>query len=166
MTNKEIYEKLKAVFGNKIGDFNEQTGSEYAKRTSSYADIAEPGAVHEICLYLRDDSDMAFDNLNSVSCGDNGDKTLYVAYHMESMSKKHAFALKVTVPVGHPIVPSVTDLWASANWHEREGYDMIGIKFLEHPDLRRILLDDDWVGHPLRKDYKHPEFYRGMKVQY
>lgn len=166
MTNKEIYDKLKATFGGKIGDFVEQTGSEYAKRTSSFAEVSDTGAIADICQYLRDESDLAFDNLNCVSCVDHGDQTLLVVYHIESLSHRHQIALKVSVPIDHPIVPSVTPIWASANWHEREGYDMFGIKFFGHPDLRRILLDDDWVGHPLRKDYKHPEFYRGMKVQY
>ncbi len=166
MTNKDIYDKLKKAYPSAIGDWNEQTGSEYAKKTSSYADVTDPGALHSICLYLRDESDLQFNNLNCVSCDDNGDKTLSAVYHMESTILGHYFALKVKVPVDHAVVPSVTDIWASANWHEREGWDMIGIKFSEHPDLRRILLEEDWVGHPLRKDYKHPEFYRGMKVPY
>src|SRR6516225_1629730 len=120
MTNKEIYDKLKAAFGNSIGDWNEQTSSEYAKKTSSYADVAEPGKLTDICLYLRDETDLDFNYLNCVSCDDNGDKTLSAVYHMESMKLGHHFALKVTVPVDHPIVPSVTNIWAVANWHERE----------------------------------------------
>jgi NADH-quinone oxidoreductase subunit C len=82
------------------------------------------------------------------------------------MKLGHHFAMRVTVPADQAVVPSVTDIWAMANWHEREGYDMIGITFMNHPDHRRILLGDDWIGHPLRKDYKAPEFYRGMKVPY
>ncbi len=166
MTGKEIYDMLKTAFGNSIGDWNEQTGGEYQKRTSSYADVVETSYLRDVCLYLRDDAELAFDNLNLVSTLDNGDKTLSCVYHMESMSKKQYFALKVTVPIENPVVPSVTSVWAFANWHEREGYDMMGITFLDHPDHRRILLDDDWIGHPLRKDYKQPDFYRGMKVPY
>ncbi len=166
MTNQEIYDKLKAAYGGAIGSFHEQAGSAYMTRTSSYADIVEYSQIAQICQYLRDEPTLEFDNLNCLSCDDNGDKTLSVVYHMESLSLKHYFALKVTVPIDNPVVPTVTRVWASANWHEREGWDMIGIKFNEHPDLRRILLDDDWVGHPLRKDYKEPEFYRGMKVGY
>ena len=166
MTNKDIYEKLKTAFGDKIGEWHEQTGSEYQKRTSSYADVSDTSYIRDVCLYLRDTADMDFDNLNLLSTVDNGDKTLSVVYHMESVSKKIYFALKCTVPIETAVVPSVTDVWSSANWQEREGWDMMGITFLGHPDHRRILLDDDWVGHPLRKDYKHPEFYRGMKVPY
>jgi NADH-quinone oxidoreductase subunit C len=166
MTNTETYEKLKAAFGDRIGEWHEQTGSEYMKRTSSYADIADTSYTRDICLYLRDEPELSFDRLLLLSSLDNGDKTLSVVYHIESKSKKHNFALKATVPVDNAVVPSVTDVWAHANWHEREAWDMMGITFLNHPDMRRILLDEDWVGHPLRKDYKHPDFYRGMKVPY
>ncbi len=166
MKNTEIYEKVKAAFGDKIGEWHEQTGSEYQKRTSSFADVADASYIRDVCLYLRDTADMNFDNLNLLSCMDNGDKTLSVVYHMESVSKKQYFALKVTVPIESAVVSSVSDVWTSANWQEREGWDMLGIKFLNHPDLRRILLDEDWIGYPLRKDYKQPEFYRGMRVPY
>jgi NADH-quinone oxidoreductase subunit C len=166
MTGKEIYDRLKSVFGDAIGSWNEQTGSAYMARTSSFADIVETSALRDICLYLRDTGDLSFDNCNLVSCVDNGDKSLSSVYHIESTTHRHTFALKVTVPADHPVIPSITPVWSSANWHEREGYDMIGIEFSDHPDLRRILLDDDWVGNPLRKDYKQPEFYRGMKVPY
>jgi NADH-quinone oxidoreductase subunit C len=166
MTNTEIYEKLRSAFGEKIGDWHEQTGSDYMKRMSSYADVSDPGYIRDVCLFLRDEPEMEFDSLLLLSSLDNGDKTLSVVYHLESKSKKQHFALKVTVPSDTAVVPSVTGVWAHANWQEREAWDMMGIKFLNHPDMRRILLDEDWVGHPLRKEYKHPEFYRGMKVPY
>src|SRR5688572_8146470 len=99
MTGNEIYEKLQAAFGKTIGGYVEQTASEYQRRMSSYAEVTDPGYVRDVCLYLRDEADLAFDNLNSLSTDDNGDKTLSVTYHMESMSKRHHFALKVTVPI-------------------------------------------------------------------
>jgi len=166
MTNTEIYDKLKAAFGDKIGDWHEQTGSEYMKKTSSYADVADTGYIRDVCLFLRDEPELEFDSLLLLSSLDNGDKTLSVVYHLESKAKKQYFALKVTVPENNANVPSVTSVWAHANWQEREAWDMMGINFTDHPDMRRILLDEDWVGHPLRKEYKQPEFYRGMKVPY
>ncbi len=166
MTNTEIYDKLKSAFGEKIGEWHEQTGGEYMKRMSSYADITDTSYIRDVCLYLRDEPELEFDSLLLLSSVDNGDKTLSVTYHLESKSKKHFIALKVTVPVDNAVVPSITGVWSHANWQEREAWDMMGIKFLNHPDMRRILLDEDWIGHPLRKDYKQPEFYRGMKVPY
>ena len=74
--------------------------------------------------------------------------------------------LKVVLDREKPEVDSVVDFWRTAEWHEREAFDLIGVKFLGHPDLRRILLPADWEGHPLRKDYQHQEYYRGIKVEY
>ena len=166
MKNKEIYDKLKSAFGEKIGEWHEQTGSEYMKRMSSFADVTDSSYIRDVCLFLRDEVDMDFDSMLLLSALDNGDKTLSVVYHLESTKKKQFIALKLTFPIDSAVVPTVTGVWAHANWQEREAWDMLGISFLNHPDMRRILLDDDWVGHPLQKDYKHPEFYRGMKVPY
>jgi len=74
--------------------------------------------------------------------------------------------LKVVLPRENPEVDSVSQVWRTADWHEREAFDMFGIKFNGHPDLRRLLLPADWEGHPLRKDYKHQEYYRDVKVEY
>ena len=73
---------------------------------------------------------------------------------------------KTEVPRDAATVPTVSAIWPTANWHEREAYDMVGITFAGHPDHRRILLPEDYPGHPLRKDFKVPEFYQGMKVPY
>ncbi|MFA6542090.1 MAG: NADH-quinone oxidoreductase subunit C, partial [Bacteroidota bacterium] len=91
---------------------------------------------------------------------------LGVTYHLYSMVHRHKFVLKVEVPTDAPNIPSVESVWKTANWHEREAFDMYGIQFSGHPDLRRILLPDDWEGYPLRKDYEVPEFYNGMRVPY
>ncbi len=82
------------------------------------------------------------------------------------MVQKHKIVLKTQCTKDHPYIQSVSAVWGTANWHEREAFDLFGIIFDEHPDLRRILLPDDWEGHPLRKDYKVQEFYHGMKVPY
>ena len=140
--------------------------SGYATKYGSYLDVPGIDYIRDISLFLRDEPDLQFDNLMLLSTSDNGDKTLSVTYHLESTKLKHTFALKVTVPIENAKVPSVTSVWTSANWHEREGWDMMGITFTGHPDLRRILLDEDYPGHPLQKDFKVPEFFHGMKVPY
>jgi NADH-quinone oxidoreductase subunit C len=93
-----------------------------------------------------------------------------VVYHFSSFAFQHRFALKVMLPrwkgdkAGElPEVPSLTSLWAAADWHEREVFDLSGVMFTGHPDLRRLLLADDWVGHPLRKDYEFPLEYHGIR---
>jgi NADH-quinone oxidoreductase subunit C len=87
-----------------------------------------------------------------------------------SIPYEHAFVMKVIVPRGDehnlPAVPSLCNVWKTANWHEREAFDLYGITFTGHPDLRRILLPTDWQGYPLRKDYKEQETYHGIKVAY
>jgi len=85
---------------------------------------------------------------------------------LDSFSLKHKITLKTSTNRDVPEVESVTNIWYSANWHEREAFDMFGINFLNHPDLRRILMPYDWEGFPLRKDYENPEFYEGMKIPY
>ena len=99
---------------------------------------------------------------------DNGPEagTLEVIYNLYSLPLNHSLMLQVKLPREQPIIPSVTEIWKGANWHEREAFDLFGITFEGHPDLRRILLPDDWEGHPLLKDYQQQEYYRGMKVKY
>jgi NADH-quinone oxidoreductase subunit C len=94
--------------------------------------------------------------------GDN----LGVVYHLYSMKLKHKLVLKIVAPKADPKVPSVEKIWRSADWHEREAYDLIGIVFEGHHNLIRILCPYDWEGHSLRKDYIAPETYHGMKVSY
>ncbi len=90
------------------------------------------------------------------------DETLAVVYDLWSFELRHRFAVKVFCPRSNPHVPSVADLWRAADWHEREAFDLFGIVFDGHPDLRRILLADDWEGYPLRKDYVFPRQYHGI----
>ncbi len=122
--------------------------------------------IRELCLQLRDDEMLLFDNLMCLSGVDYDDGTLAVVYHLESVSLKHKLTLKVIVPADNPVVPTVEKVWRTADWHEREAFDLIGIIFDGHHDLRRILLPDDWEGHALRKNYQTPEFYNGLKVPY
>ncbi|HHG86175.1 MAG TPA: NADH-quinone oxidoreductase subunit C [Bacteroidetes bacterium] len=127
-----------------------------------------------VCRFLRDDSRLYFDYLECLSGVDLGPKTqkIGVVYHLMSIPRGHQLVLKCFVdrPLQTekqvPTLPSVVELWRTADWHEREAYDLMGITFSDHPDLRRILLPEDWVGHPLRKDYQNPEFYHGIQTEY
>lgn len=172
---EDIHADLKSKFSDMIGDLRREpaaTGTPYI--------IVGREWIRDVCLYLRDEPLYLMNNLNLLSCvdyrgmkGDEFQGRLGVVYHLSSLrmngdawSTLHHCALRVYVPVDEPHVPSVARVWRGADWHEREGYDLLGIIFDEHPDLRRILLPDDWQGHPLRKDYKAPDYYNGMKVPY
>lgn len=130
--------------------------------------IASPLEIDKLSLFLRDSSELQFDSLMNLSGVDEIKVNLLsVYYHLESTKLKHKITLKVSTDRNKPEVSSVTEIWKGADWHEREAYDLFGIIFLNHPDLRRILMPYDWeAGYPLRKDYENPEFYQGMKVPY
>lgn len=122
-----------------------------------------------LCEKLREK--YYFDHLNCITAVDNGVKigTIDLVYHLTALTQGITLALKITVPRGNPPkempqAPSLTALWRTADWHEREAYDLFGIHFVGHPDLRRILLPADWQGFPLRKDYVEQETYHGIRV--
>jgi len=115
--------------------------------------LIPPARLHALAQKLRDEEDLAFDFLFCLT-GVDLIKQLMVIYHMESTRHKHQLVLKVqTEDRLNPAFDTVCDLWKTAEFHEREVYDLLGIRFNNHPDLRRIFLDEDWKGHPLRKDY-------------
>lgn len=122
----------------------------------------------EICTFLLEDSNTWFDSLACITAIDNGTEagTLALFYNLYSIPHEHAFCVKITLPRDAPHLPTVSNIWPTANWHEREAYDLMGVVFDGHPDLRRILLPDDWEGHPLRKDYLPQETYHGIQVKY
>jgi NADH-quinone oxidoreductase subunit C len=122
----------------------------------------------DVSTKLQSHPDFYFDQLSNITGIDNGSepKTMEVIYHLYSIPFNYSMALKVVLPRENPEVDSLTALWKSANWLERETYDMFGISFKNHPDLRRILMPNDWEGYPLRKDYQQQEKYRDVKVAY
>jgi NADH-quinone oxidoreductase subunit C len=130
--------------------------------------VTSPLDIDKISSFLRDSSELLFDSLMNLSGVDEPKPNLLsVYYHLESTTLKHKLTLKVSTDRNKPEVATVSEVWKSADWHEREAYDLFGIIFLNHPDLRRILMPYDWdAGYPLRKDYENPEFYQGMKVPY
>lgn len=126
------------------------------------------GDLKKVCLNLHQNPAAFFDMLSCISVVDNGAEagTLEVIYNLYSIPFNHHLALKVAVARDGAEIDSVESIWKTANWHEREAYDMFGITFTGHPDLRRILLPADWEGYPLRKDYKQQDYYGEVKVAY
>jgi NADH-quinone oxidoreductase subunit C len=158
MTPQEIFEDLKKKFGDAVIEGK-------LDAPQPWIQIAVT-STKDICQYLRDDERLQFDYMSCLSGVDYNDGKLGAVYHLTSMVHRHKIILKAICAKENPHVQSVAQVWGTANWHEREAFDLIGIVFDGHPDLRRILLPYDWEGHPLRKDYKVPEFYDGMKVPY
>jgi len=112
--------------------------------------------IVEVCAYLKSNPESNFDFLADICGVDLGleeEPRFEVNYHLFSTRKHHRLRLKVRLPEDDPRVTTVTTLWRTANWHERETFDLFGIIFNGHPDLRRILLPEDWQGHALRKDF-------------
>ena len=112
-----------------------------------------PAKIASICGFLK--YDQKFVRLSSVTAVDRYplEPRFEVVYHLHSIEQKQRVRLKCRLEGGEPAIESVTSVWRGANWYEREVFDLFGINFLNHPDLRRIMLPDDWEGHPLRKDY-------------
>jgi NADH-quinone oxidoreductase subunit C len=139
--------------------------------------VVEANAIAEVSRTLRDE--FQFDLLNSISGVDyletdpkklaksGFEPHLEVVYHLSSFAHPgRRIALKVLMPRdGQPELPSVSGVWRTADWHERETWDLFGIRFTGHPNLTRILLSDDWVGHPLRKDYEFPLEYHDIRCR-
>ena len=172
----KILEQLKQQFGDKIVQAD-------AEAVDPWAEIT-PDSVPQVCRWLRDEPAMKFNLLNCISGVDyfqpdekkakkiEWEPHFEVLYHLSSLVHKHGLMLKVTLPRWKddvqgrlPEVPSVSGLWKTAIWHEREVFDLSGVRFVGHPDLRRILCPEDWEGHPLRKDYEMPTEYHGIRAK-
>jgi len=163
-----IFEDIKLLLTEKFGPgviVGEETGG------LQPALLIEPGQIANVCLELRNNPKTYFDFLSSLTGVDYGAEVMRfgVVYHLASIPYKTQLTLKVSVENDRdvnnlPSFPSVSAVYRTADWHEREAYDLTGIFFEGHPDLRRILLPDDWEGFPLRKDYKTAEFYKGIRI--
>jgi NADH-quinone oxidoreductase subunit C len=156
MTPARIAQVLQDRFGSKIL----QTLPE-AKHPRIHVEV---GAWREIAEFFRHDAELRLDWLACLSGVDYvADNQFCIVYDLWSFDHGHRFAAKVYAPRSDDThFPSVADLWPAAQWHEREAFDLLGIFFDGHPDLRRILLADDWEGFPLRKDYVFPREYHGI----
>lgn len=164
------FEEIKQIITEKAGSDailgEETTGLQPAL-------IINPDKMVDVCLELRDNPNTWFDFLACLSGVDYGveEKKFGVVYHLSSIIKKHQIVLKVFQENDRseqnlPVFKSVSSVWRTADWHEREAFDLVGIFFEGHPDLRRILLPDDWQGYPLRKDYKNAETYKNIKIDF
>ncbi|MCG8606610.1 NADH-quinone oxidoreductase subunit C [bacterium] len=159
MTPEEIYKKLQDKFGEEILDSDSEALNPWIK--------IKPQKVFDICAYLKEDVDLSLDSLMCLSGLDyGGGGDLGVVYSLHSMKHGHKITIRVDLPREDPKLPSVETIWRTADWHEREAYDLLGIHFEGHRDLRRILCPDDWEGYPLRKDYVVQEYYHGIRVPY
>ncbi len=154
MEEKKIAEKVIAAFPDVFFERIEEN-------TDHPVLVVPAEKIADVCRKLRDDDELYLDSLTNLSCVDEGEK-LSIVYHLFSYRHRHFAVLKVGVPRENPEMPTVQPIWPGAGWFEREAYDLMGIRFVGHPDLRRIMLPDDWVGHPLRKDYVEQEEYHGM----
>jgi len=127
--------------------------------------------ILRVCQELRDNKETWFDFLSCISGVDYGENEGFgVVYHLASIPYENQLTLKVKLENIReenllPEVDSVSSVWRTADWHEREAFDLVGIFFKNHPDLRRILLPDDWQGYPLRKDYTDAEEYHGIPIK-
>jgi len=160
MDPKAIHERLVGKFGEKVTGATLEGPSPWA--------VVAGEAILEVATYLRNEPDLGFDNLMCLSAVDfpkENPPRMEVVYHLFSYKNRHRFALKVHVPRENAEIPTVESVWGVANFHEREAFDLFGIRFAGHSDLRRILLPDDWEGHPLRKDWADPDLYNGMHVK-
>ena len=169
-----FFDQLQSKFGASI------TGSNF-EAIDPWIEVAPEGLL-DVCRYLRDDPKLRFDYLSCISGVDylhtdpkaaakaTWQPHTEVVYHLWSTVHKHSLVVKVMLPrwkddvAGEiPEVPSVAGIWSTADWHEREVYDLSGVRFVGHPNLRRILCPEDWVGYPLRKDYEMPLEYHGIR---
>jgi NADH-quinone oxidoreductase subunit C len=162
------FEGIKALLAAKFGAdviVGEETGGLQS------ALLIDADRIADVCLELRNNPDSYFDFLSCLSGVDYGTEInrFGVVYHLASIPYKTQLTLKISKENNRdladlPSFPSIYSVYRSADWHEREAYDMLGIFFEGHPDLRRILMPDDWDGFPLRKDYKNAEYYKGIKI--
>jgi NADH-quinone oxidoreductase subunit C len=126
--------------------------------------VVAPAVIGVVLRALRDEPSFLCQRLETIAAVDLPSTGVEVVYIVSSLVHKHQFNLKIFLDAQSPRAPSVCDVFRAANWYERECYDMFGIVFDGHPNLKRILLPQDWVGHPLRREYVFPEDYNGMKV--
>ena len=158
MEAKGVYARLEQEFPGKVSGFKDDVADPFL--------MVDPQAIVEVCRFLRDEPDLKFEVLSDLTALDfPKEEKLQVVYHLYSYTFRHQIVLKVDLPREAPRLSTMEGVWKAANWFEREVFDLFGVVFEGHSDLRRILLPEDWVGHPLRKDYVEQEEYDGISTE-
>jgi NADH-quinone oxidoreductase subunit C len=157
MDTTAIQKKLGEQFGGTVGPVQSGLGG-------SWIDV-DASEIEAVCRVLCDDAEMFFDSLSNLTGVDYPKQGhIQIVYNMISYKHGGDVTIKVNADRETPKVPTISGVWKAANWLEREVYDLLGVEFVGHPDLRRILLPDDWIGYPLRKDYVEAPDYHGIST--
>jgi len=157
MDAASIHSRLREKFADRVTSVEEAVKDPFA--------VVEAAAIVDICRFLRDEADLGFDVLSNQSGVDyKAEGYIEVVYHLYSYPHRHYAILKARVPRDAARIPTVEGVWKAANWLEREIFDLLGVHFIDHSDLRRLLMPEDWVGHPLRKDFVEPAEYHGIST--
>jgi len=152
-----IRQQLESKFGAAVGPLCEAPLGSWVEVDANSIDL--------VCRFLKSGREFDFDGLSNLSGVDYPERGhIQIVYNMFSYELAHELTLKVNADREAPKVKTVEGVWATANWLEREVYDLLGVEFLGHSDLRRILLPDDWQGRPLRKDYVEAPEYHGIST--
>ncbi|NNJ24061.1 NADH-quinone oxidoreductase subunit C [Alienimonas chondri] len=169
MSAEDLHAALRDRFGDAVRDLH--------AATNPWIEIAAD-AVPDLLTFVRDE--LGLQHLNDLTAADiaprpgeeskfEGEPRLEVVYRLSDFPLTRTLTLKVVLPRGSdddlPEIPTASGVFPIAAWHERETFDLLGVRFVGHPNLTRILTDDDWVGHPLRKDYQQPEEYGGIRCR-
>jgi NADH-quinone oxidoreductase subunit C len=158
MEASAIYQALEKRFPDKVSQFKGEVSEPYLS--------VDAQAIVDVCRFLRDEESLNFEVLSDLTALDwPKEEKIQVVYHLYSYSQRHQIVLKADLPRDNPRITTVEGVWKVANWFEREVYDLFGVIFEGHSDLRRIMLPEDWVGYPLRKDYVEQEEYDGISTQ-
>lgn len=158
MTAKEIYERVRELCPDGVVGFDEEVPEPFFK--------VEPARIHDVCRALRDGDSLKFHVLSDLTAVDlPKENVIQVVYHLYSYDSRQQIVIKADVDRDAPRIATVEDIWKVANWFEREVFDLFGVVFEGHSDLRRILLPEDWVGYPLRKDFVEQEEYDGISTE-
>ncbi len=156
LASDQIHDLIKQRFGESVVDDQRQVVDPFL--------VVKPEVIEDLARFARDDPRLRFDLLSLIAGIDYPDTgTIEVVYCLDSTTEKHRLIAKARLPRDNPRIRSLEGVWKTADWHERETFDLMGVIFEGHHNLVRILCAEDWEGHPLRKDYVIPDTYRGLK---